>query len=193
MSRKKNYLIVFTTLVLVTFFLIFYTKNEDANKFHVTDNLNTLNLITHEGKSFTLDLVLGNPSIFFFGFLNCPDICPNTLSEISDIIEKLGKDSNKINFFFVTVDPERDNLGNMKNYLSNFNKQIVGITGNERNIKEFLKSMYIYYEKVYLEDDFYTLDHSSQLYIFKKNGVFFGTITLEEKFNIILKKIHAVL
>ena len=73
---------------------------------------------------------MNKPSVFFFGFLNCPDICPNTLVEISNIILKLGKKSNKINFYFVTVDPERDTISNMKEYLTNFNENIIGITGD---------------------------------------------------------------
>ena len=129
--------------------------------------------------------------IVFFGFLNCPDICPNTLQEISNIIVKLGEKSNKVNFFFVTVDPERDTVINMREYLDNFNENIIGITGEVESIKKFLKSMHVYYKKVFISKDFYTLDHSSQLYIFKKNGNFFGTISTNEEERIVLKKIES--
>ena len=113
--------------------------------------------------------------------------------QISNIIVKLGDRSKKINFFFVTVDPERDTISNMNEYLDNFNENIIGITGQDESIKKFLKSMHVYYEKVVISKDFYTLDHSSQMYIFEKKGRFFGTISLNEKDSIVFEKIKAVM
>ena len=76
----------------------------------------------------------------------------------------------------------------MREYLDNFNENIIGITGEKESMKNFLKSMHVYYEKVFISKDFYTLDHSSQMYIFEKSGKFFGTISLNEKENIVLEK-----
>ena len=167
-------------------------KNTKQTKFSIYKGLNALNLKTHKGDSFILKNVLGAPSIFFFGFLNCPDICPNTLTDISKIITNLGSDSKEINFYFVTVDPERDQVLEMNEYLSHFNNEIIGITGQIENIKKFLKHMHVYYKKIYTDEDFYTLDHASNMLIFKKNGDFFGTISSSESQSMIENKIKSL-
>ena len=193
MIKKYKSLIILAFIFFITTILLFFINRENENKFSINKNLNSLNLITHEGKTLKFNETITVPSIFFFGFLNCPDICPNTLVEISEIIKSLGNDSKKISFFFVTVDPERDTAVNMKKYLNNFNNQIIGVTGRPEKIGVFLKEMHVYYKKIYLDDDFYTLDHASQLLIFKKGGDFFGTISLEENKDIVLKKIKSVI
>ena len=191
MTKFKIIFLTITSIFVLAVFSFSNFKRED-NNFYIPKNLNELNLISHKGEKITKNKIIKLPSVFFFGFLNCPDICPNTLYEISEIITKLGKDSNKVNFFFVTVDPERDKVLDMKEYLSNFNKNIIGISGNPKSVEKFLKSLYIYYEKIYIDDGFYTMDHSSQLFIFKKKGKFFGTISLEENEEIIIEKIKNV-
>ena len=191
MTKKFNLLLFFISSCIVII-LIFFNKNSDKNEsFNLSKDINSYKLYTHRGNSFDIKNFLNKPSIFFFGFLNCPDICPNTLQEISNIIVKLGEKSNKVNFFFVTVDPERDTVINMREYLDNFNENIIGITGEVESIKKFLKSMHVYYKKVFISKDFYTLDHSSQIFIFKKNGNFFGTISTNEEESIVLKKIES--
>ena len=193
MNRNKKILTIAAVIILIFFVLLFFTNKKSENEFSINKNLNSLNLITHEGKILKANKVISSPSIFFFGFLNCPDICPLTLTEISQIIIKLGSDSKKINFFFVTVDPERDKVIEMNKYLNNFHKDIIGITGSLENMRKFLNSMHVYYKKIYIDKDFYTLDHSSQLFIFKKRGEFFGTISLDESENTIFKKIKSLI
>ena len=193
MIRNIKYFFLLITILIIGIFISLYTNKSNNNDFFISKNLSELNLITHRGDKLKSEEVLKLPSLFFFGFLNCPDICPNTLTEISNIINQLGKKSKKMNFFFVTVDPERDNVSNMHNYLSNFNKEIIGITGNTKNVKKFLKSMHVYYKKITLDKDFYTLDHSSQIFIFKKSGKFFGTISLNENEKVLLEKIMTVI
>ena len=78
----------------------------------------------------------------------------------------------------------------MKKYLDNFSKKIIGITGSVENIKSFLNYMYVYNKKVILDEDFYTFDHSSQLFLFKKDGTFFGTVSPGENIDTVLKKIE---
>ena len=193
MSKKYKSLIILAFIFFITTILLFFINRENENKFSINKNLNSLNLITHEGKTLKFNETITVPSIFFFGFLNCPDICPNTLMKISEIITKLGDKSKKVNFYFVTVDPERDKVDDMNKYLTNFSKEIIGVTGSPNNIKKFLKTMHVYYEKIYLDENFYTLDHSSQIFIFKKKGDFFGTISLEEDELIVLKKIKSII
>ncbi len=193
MNRNKKILTIAAVIILIFFVFLFFKNKKSENEFSINKNLNSLNLITHEGKILKANKVISSTSIFFFGFLNCPDICPLTLTEISQIIIKLGSDSKKINFFFVTVDPERDKVIEMNKYLNNFHKDIIGITGSLENMRKFLNSMHVYYKKIYIDKDFYTLDHSSQLFIFKKRGEFFGTISLDESENTIFKKIKSLI
>ena len=193
MNKKIKLIFLLGSFFFVALLIVSNKNQEKKNEFFLSKDINRYKLYTDGGVSFNAESILNKPSIFFFGFLNCPDICPNTLQEISNIIIKLGQKSKKVNFYFVTVDPERDTISNMREYLDNFNENIIGITGEKESMKNFLKSMHVYYEKVFISKDFYTLDHSSQMYIFKKSGKFFGTISLNEKENIVLEKIKSVI
>ena len=193
MTRKTTTIFFSGTILFVIILLFFIVNKEKKEGFILNNEIDNYGLYNHEGDLFKADSFLNYPAVFFFGFLNCPDICPNTLAEISNIIVKLGNKRKKINFFFVTVDPERDNVAEMKSYLDNFNEHIIGITGSEKSIKKFLKSMHVYYEKVFIDNDFYTLDHSSQMYMFEKGGRFFGTISLNENKDIVFEKIKSVI
>ncbi|MEC8100008.1 MAG: SCO family protein [Pseudomonadota bacterium] len=193
MIRKNKFLFLLCSTFFLTTLLFLSLKKDEENFFFIRKEINSYGLYTHKGILLEEKKILNKPSVFFFGFLNCPDICPNTLVDISNIILKLGNQSNKINFYFVTVDPERDTISNMKEYLTNFNENIIGITGDVGNIKKFLKSMHVYYEKVFIDKEYYTLDHSSQMYIFEKNGKFFGTISLNESEKLVFEKIKSVI
>ena len=96
-------------------------------------------------------------------------------------------------FYFVTVDPERDKIEDLKEYLNSFNPKIIGITGSSVGIDNFLKYMYVYKREIPLDNNNYTIDHSSQIFLFKKNGSFFGTLSTNEKDNNILAKIKKVI
>ena len=161
--------------------------------FALNHNVDQFNLFTDTGKKFNSKIFSNFPSVIFFGFLNCPDVCPTTLTNISQVIEKLGEDKNKVKFYFVTVDPERDNINNIRGYLDIFNNQIIGVTGNPEDIGNFLKYMYVFSEKVYLSENEYTVDHSSNVFLFNKNGSFFGTLSLSEKDKIILEKMKKLI
>lgn len=193
---NKKFLILFFVLAtglfiffLFSYYLIKLDKDTKRQNFNLNLEINNFQLVTHDGEKFDKNLLGNTSSIFFFGFANCPDICPDTLIKISDIINKLKNTSYKYSFYFVTVDPERDTQENMKEYLDNFSNKIIGVTGSVENMKNFLKYMYVYNEKVILDNDFYTFDHSSQLFLFKKNGTFFGTISPGENIDTALTKI----
>ena len=188
---SKKYLIIFFFSILTLLFSLYYffdKKQRLNSSFSITTKIDKFSLITHYGAKVNKSFLLNTPSIFFFGFTNCPDICPATLMRISSIIDELD-DRKKISFYFVTVDPERDTKKNMTEYLKNFNNKIIGITGSVNGINNFLKSMHVYNEKIILDDEYYTYDHSSQIFLFKKNGNFFGTISSGEKLEIAIKKI----
>ena len=96
-------------------------------------------------------------------------------------------------FYFVTVDPNRDKINDLKEYLNAFHPKIIGVTGSSIGLENFLKYMYVYKKEIKLDNDNYTIDHSSQIFLFKKNGSFFGTISTNEKDNNILGKINKLI
>ena len=194
---KNNFIktISFFLIIGVFFFIIFYKTifKEKHTSLSLSKSVNEFDLVTHEGNSFDTDYFYNYPSLIFFGFLNCPDVCPFTLIRLSKIIDKLDTDKEKLKYYFVTVDPERDDKEAIKNYLLAFNEDIIGITGSSLNIKKFLKHMHVYSKKVFLDDENYTMDHSSQMFIFNKKGNFSGTISSEESMDIILNKLKRVI
>ena len=173
-------------------FIIIFNKNTDEN-LTLSESINKFELITFANEKFDSNYVANYPSLIFFGFLNCPDVCPFTLTKISEIIEKLKDKSELMRFYFVTVDPERDKIEDLKEYLNAFHPKIIGVTGSNINIENFLKYMYVYKKEIQLDNNNYTIDHSSQIFLFNKNGSFFGTLSTNEKDNNILGKISKIL
>ena len=194
--KNKTFFYAFILLIsLITFFILFLNSLEKKKdtRLGLNSEVDKYELITHNGRKFNKNLFSKKPSLVFFGFLNCPDICPSTLNTISDLIENLEIKNQEVNFYFVTVDPIRDNKKKMKEYLSHFNPKITGVTGSEKNINNFLDYMHVYKKKVYYSAEEYTYDHSSQIFMFYKEGNFFGTISLNESNINIYKKIDKII
>ena len=194
MSNKKLkiFLLAIFSVVLVIICISFFTSNNNET-LNLSKNINKFKLITHSNEKFDDKFFSNYPSLIFFGFLNCPDVCPFTLTKISEIIEKLKDKSELMRFYFVTVDPERDKIEDLKEYLNAFHPKIIGVTGSNIDIENFLKYMYVYKKKIQLDNNNYTIDHSSQIFLFNKNGSFFGTLSTNEEENNILSKISKIL
>ncbi|MBN9050475.1 MAG: SCO family protein [Rhizobiales bacterium] len=114
----------------------------------------------------------GKPYLVFFGFTHCPDVCPTTLFEISEVMRALGNDAGRVNALFVTVDPERDTPAAMKDYLSSFDPHISGLTGDTAAIAAVEKSYRVYAKKVPTTGGDYTMDHTAIVYLMDKTGKF---------------------
>ncbi len=115
----------------------------------------------------------------FFGYTHCPDICPTTLFEISEMLRALGPDADRARALFITVDPERDTAAVMKDYLSNFDPHVEGLTGDPAQIAAVAKAYRAYYKKVPLDDGGYTMDHMAVIYLMDKDGRFVSTFSLK--------------
>ena len=194
MNNKKFKIVLFSIFLTVSVLIIIsvFSLNKNEN-LSLSKNINKFKLITHTNEKFNNKFVSNYPSLIFFGFLNCPDVCPFTLTKISELIYKLKDKSDLIRFYFVTVDPERDKTEDLKEYLNAFHPNIIGVTGSNISIKNFLKYMYVYKKVIQLDNNNYTIDHSSQIFLFKKNGSFFGTLSTNEKDNNILGKINKLI
>lgn len=114
----------------------------------------------------------GRPFLVFFGFTHCPDICPTTLFEMSQVMKALGPDADRAGALFITVDPERDTPGVMKDYLSNFDPHLRGLTGDRVAVDAAIRAYRVYAKKVPLQNGDYTMDHTAVVYLMDKDGNF---------------------
>jgi protein SCO1 len=121
----------------------------------------------------------GHPFLVFFGFTHCPDVCPTTLFEVSEILRSLGPDANRTRALFITVDPERDTPAVMKDYLSSFDPHLSGLTGDPTAVAAVAKAYRVYYKKVPLDQGSYTMDHTAIVYLMDKDGRFVAPFNLK--------------
>jgi protein SCO1 len=136
-------------------------------------------LTSHEGKAFTDEDLKGKPFAVFFGFTHCPEVCPTTLYDLTQDLEALGKDADKMRVAFITVDPAQDTPELMKTYLGSFDPRIVGLTGTEEEIAAVAKAYKVYYRKVPTESG-YTMDHTATILLMNSRGEFYGTSNFQE-------------
>jgi protein SCO1 len=136
-------------------------------------------LTDQNGRTVTDQDLRGRPFLVFFGFTHCPDVCPTSLFEISEVLGKLGPDAQKVSALFVTVDPERDTPAAMKDYLSSFNPRLVGLTGDPAAIAAVAKEYRVYVKKVPLDNGDYTMDHTALVYLMDKDGRFVAPFNLK--------------
>ncbi|MCZ2328654.1 SCO family protein [Bartonella sp. F02] len=133
-------------------------------------------LTSSNGEIVTEADIRSKPSALFFGYTMCPDICPTTLADLSQWLTELGSDADKLGIWFVTVDPERDTPEVLREYLSNFNDKIIGITGDPEKVRNMIDSFNIVAEKVPGDNGNYTFNHTAAILLLKKGGKLFGTI-----------------
>src|SRR5438876_3636279 len=136
-------------------------------------------LTDQAGQSVTDQNLKGRPTLIFFGFTHCPDVCPTSLFEISEVLRAMGKDADKVNAWFVSVDPERDTTAAMKDYLSSFDPHLKGLTGNPEAVTKVLSAYRVFSRKVPLKDGDYTMDHTALVYLMDKDGRFVAPFNLK--------------
>ena len=167
--------ILVTTVVLVFIGYNFANKKPNAaQQIQVNFNLQDMN-----GNQFNQKNLKQKPSLLFFGFTHCPDVCPASLQLLTNLIEDLGPDADKINYYFVTADPERDTTKILKQYLSSFDQRILGITGKQDELKKLYNALDIYIQKVDLGKGNYTIDHTASFMVINKDAEKVGTMMHE--------------
>jgi len=160
-----------------------YVASVTGSSFSLKDvNNNTITEKSFEGPATAL----------FFGFTNCPDVCPMTLNKLTLILDELKKEKETLRIFFISIDPKRDTPSVMKSYLSSFENTIVGITGESEKIFVLSKSWGIKSQKIFSEDGNYTVDHSSPVLLLK-NGKYTDRITHHDNIEESLKIIKRIL
>ncbi len=150
-------------------------------------------LTRHDGNPITNKDLLGKPHAMFFGFTNCPEVCPTALLRMGAWLDELGKDGDRIGVYFVTVDPGRDTATHMSEYLSSFDPRIIGITGKISKVEEMLRSFKVYFNRVELEDGDYTMDHTATIYLLNSEGRFVRSIAYGENSQTAVAKLRLML
>ena len=138
-------------------------------------------LVDQSGATVTADKLQGKPTLLFFGYTHCPDVCPTTLFDVSEVLRALGKDADRVNAYFVSVDPERDTPAIMKDYLSSFDPHLKGLTGDSDAVGKMLSEYRVYSKKVPGKDGEYTMDHSAMVYLMDRSGRFVAPFKLDRK------------
>ena len=148
-------------------------------------------LASTTGEVFTQDDLKGTPSLMFFGYTFCPDVCPTTLAESTSWRSALNLTEENLRIIFVSVDPERDSLENLAEYLTAFGSPVVGLTGSQEQIDNAKRVFSVFSEKV---DDpgasEYLINHTASVFMIDAEGGFIGTISFGEATNTALEKVR---
>lgn len=133
-------------------------------------------LVDHNGQAVRPQDWLGRPTLAFLGFTYCPDVCPLTLSDISDWLEALGPEADLLNVVLISVDPERDTPEVLAEYLANFDPRITGLTGEPDQIVRAVDGFHAFAERVQSENGDYSMTHTSGVFLFHADGSFANII-----------------
>jgi protein SCO1 len=149
-------------------------------------------LETAAGEPFTRASLQGSPSMVFFGFTHCPEVCPTSLAEMASWYEALGDEAADLKAYFITVDPERDTAEIIGDYVS-WTGRVTGVTGTPAEIDKAKAAWAVYGEKVPLEGGDYTMDHTASVFLLDADGTFQGTIAYREDRETALGKLRKLL
>ncbi|SJM33706.1 SCO family protein [Mesorhizobium delmotii] len=197
--RKAIWTLIAAASLLLIYLLVAGTASRDNSLARSDTQTGQLalggpfNMVSHEGKTVTEQSYAGKGWLMFMGFTNCPDICPTTLAEMSSWFDALGAEADDLRGFLVTVDPERDTVDILKQYISSFDDRIIALRAEPAELARFAKAYKIYYAKVPTQDGDYTMDHTASVLLFDRSGSFSGTIDREEPAEIALQKIRRLL
>jgi len=136
-------------------------------------------LTDQDGKTVTEANLKGKPTLIFFGYTHCPDVCPTALFEISEVLHAMDKNADRVNVYFVTVDPERDTPSIMKDYLSSFDPHLKGLSGDAEQTRKVIAAYRVYAKKTPTVDGDYSIDHTALVYLMDRDGKFVHPFNLK--------------
>ncbi len=183
-------------VILLVFAFVFWSRTnevETADSSAVVTIGGPFTLTAHNGTVVTEAALEGQPTLMFFGFTHCPDVCPTALAEVGTWLEALGPDADLLAVYLVSVDPERDTVPVMAQYLSVFDPQITGLTGTPEQIDAMLDEFHVFSEKVEGADGNYTMNHTAAFYLFDANGEFADVINYNDGRDAAVADIRAVI
>ena len=182
-TKKKLLLIAiivgFIFVLVATFLFAEHLSRQNSPK-EISNMLSEIKLTDQNGKAFNEQSLNQKTSLLFFGFTHCPEICPTTLSELSNIVDNLKNKINPTNIIFVTIDPQRDTQEYLKDYIQYFKGDVIAVTGDIKEIKKLADNWNVFFERVNTLDNDYTFNHTATVFMLDSNGVFRGTIAWGE-------------
>lgn len=174
-------LFVLAILIVVSPHGRFGGGSQDATSLRVNEPAPSFSLIDHEGLVVTEKRFRGRPLAIFFGFTNCPDVCPTTLTEISSMMAEIGEAADRIQVIFITVDPERDTSAVLKDYILAIDKRFVALTGSQDDVQRVADGFRVYFKKSMQRGaGDYTMDHTSTVFLIDSEHRFKGTLDTHE-------------
>ena len=150
-------------------------------------------LTDQDGQPITEAAFRGHPTVLFFGFTHCPEICPTTLYELSTWFEELGDEGAGIKAYFVSIDPERDTPVVLADYVSNLDPRIIGLTGPAEEVAQAAADFRVTYRRVDKDGGDYTMDHTAGVFLFHPDGRFVSIIDFHEDRRFAVPKIRRTL
>jgi protein SCO1 len=187
--RIKALIASLLLLVGVGGYFLATTKPEQVVSFELGG---AFTLTNHKGEAVSEAVLKNRPHVIFFGFTHCPDVCPTSLHDMTQALEKLGGNASKLDIYFITVDVERDTQELLAKYLSSFHPRLSALTGTRAEMDKVIKS-YRVFAKKQGEGESYTYDHSSSFFLFDKQKQFVGTIAYNEKLETIVEKLQLLI
>jgi protein SCO1/2 len=185
MTAKTSHLLVVASAFLaglVIFLGVFlYATGQFGNAPGPSAIGGPFSLIDQHGKPVTDQDLKGHPALVFFGYTHCPDVCPTTLFDVSELLRALGPDAGRAAALFITVDPERDTAPVIKDYLSSFDPHLRGATGEPKAVEAAEKAYRVYAKKVPGENGDYGMDHTALVYLMDKQGRFVAPFSLKRR------------
>lgn len=147
-------------------------------------------LTTHKGETLTDADLRGRPFLVFFGFTQCPDICPTTLAELTLRYEVLGAEADKLTTLLITVDPERDTQDVLARYMEAFDPRFLALRGTVAETEAITQAYKGFVRKMPLEGGGYTMDHNAIIYMMDRSGRFMSSLDRHESENVQLAKLR---
>lgn len=174
--------VVLTTITVVQHWSP-YPQNRIGGDFAMVDT---------QGRRVTQADLRGKPTVLYFGYTYCPDVCPTTLLELSNAMAKMGPLADRLNVVFVTVDSGRDTPEQMRLYLSSFDPRIRGFTGTEAQASAMAKAYHVYFRRIPGENGEYLMDHFAGIMMFDAAGELQGIATYDGGEKDLLAKLTAL-
>lgn len=145
-----------------------------------------------DGQPFSSSRLTGKPAAVFFGFTNCPDVCPTTLARLAKLRQKLGQGDNGFSLVLISVDPERDRPQDVGRYTALFNTPVIGLTGSPAQVEQVKRQFGVYSAKVPTEGGGYSVDHTATVFLLDRNGKFVATLSPDEGDDPALDKLRRI-
>jgi protein SCO1/2 len=152
-----------------------------------------LNLTTTNGQPFNLAAYAGRPVLLFFGYTHCPDVCPATTAEVSQVLDELGPQADQVVFAFITVDPDRDSAAAVRSFLDRFDQRFLGLTGDSAALAQARQAYGVFAERDSDDPANYTMTHTSRLFLIDPQGRLVTNYTFDEPAEVLLADLRHLL